>query len=380
MSSFLLTADNRSISNQTLSSSLSGNYASGQSIVNVVNATPFSVGDLIVIGEIGQPDSELFKIGALNTSTGDITLYTVGGSSTTTKRAHSESSRVAVVSYDQVKFYWSPATGTIADENPLFAYATLQGTVSVDVSLLNTTYEDPTHTSGFGWFVYYNSQTTATSANSNPVPFADFALNTVASIFGDFDSGLNVNELSLVSFAEKFSWVNEALVIVKNKLNLSQAEYTISPEVSVTLTPGLIEYQLYGNVTDIVTVTTEDGYPIDFINVADSKLYSGPMAYYLRNRYIGIVPAPSATSVIKYTYRQAATRLTSKSDYIDLPDGMHYALKEYMLHKAFMKFKDVGMARSYLDSFTNMLNMAVMSAVKRANDRETWGITSNSNV
>lgn len=372
------------------------NYASGVNTFNIANTEPLSANDFILVGEIGHSDAEMFQILTINTTTGDITLGNMSGASTSTIQPHAESTKVTVLPYNKVKFFWTAAAGTIADEDPTFAETTpLTDWIDLDPTSYYSTYTDTAHTTGFGWFEYKNSYTTEVSQESNPIPYGGFSLNTVANVFSDFESLLNVRELKIVSLSDKFSWLNEALALLKNKLNLTNVEYTVSAPQTLSIVSGTQEYQLPDDFSDIVEITTglntstTQGVTIPFMPVSKALSYNGTggyyggdidaVYYYLRGRYIGFVPKPSANATYYYTYRKKASRLTSLSDYIDLPDNAFYCLKDFMMYRAKLKFSDAS-AATYYQAFADGISLYMQSAVKRNANNDSWEIASEANA
>lgn len=383
-----LLADSQVLTINSRYSYLTDNYSSGVSTMNMSNASEFAVDDFVLIGEIGDPNTEIFRVGTVNTTTGDFTILTSAGASTTTKFAHAESTKVSIIPYNQIIFYWTAATGTIADETPTFSAATpLTSYQDITPADLYEIYDDEVNSTGFGWFQYRNSITSVCSQISNPIPYAGFSLNTVATIFADFDSMLNVKEQKMVTLADRFSWINEALSLVKNKLNLTNSEYTVSAQQTISIVSGTQEYQLPDDFSDIIEITngvntsTTSGTPIDYIPVSEILANTDSTTkYYLRGRYIGFSPTPSSSTTYYYRYRRKSTRLTSLSDYIDLPDNAFYALKDFMMYRAQQKFKDMNSANGYLTAFTNAMNLSMQSSVKRNANLDTFGISSTANV
>lgn len=381
-----LKADNRVLTQNAKYAFLTSNYSSGVSTVNVTNTSPYAVDDFILLGEMGQESAEIFRIGSISAS-GDIVLQTVTGTGGTTLYGHPESSKVYQLPYNQINFYWTATLGTIADETPTFASTTsLSGWVTLDPTSLYTVYSDISHSTGFGWFVYRNSITTEASTNSNAIPYAGFSYQTVSAVFSDFDSLLNVSELKLVSVPEKFSWLNEALTQLKNKLNLSNVEYFVSTPQLISVTSGTAEYQLPDDFSDMVSITdgqntsTTTGDDIPYLSVAKVSSYRDSVIhYYLRNRYVGIIPTPTTSATYYYRYRGKAVRVTGLNDYIDLPDGAFFTLKDWMLYRAGLKFKNPN-ASIYLQTFTNSINLYIQASVKRDANLDTWGISASANA
>lgn len=377
----VLRSDNRVLTDNTEFSYLVDNYASGVGTVTIINTDGFEVGDFIVIEEFGKETAEIFKIGAINTTTGDITLHNRSDIAVNTVHPHSESTKVHMMPYDQLQFYWTSAAGDITDENPPFNATTPLGAlIDIDPSSWYTVYEDEINTSGFGWFKYYNSETSIYSPESNPIPYQGFDGNTVATVFADFDSMMNTKELSLVSIEEKMSWLNEALALMQNKLNLNNTEYFVSTSQALPVTAGTAEYLLPNDFGDLVSVTntnnTYDKRAIPFISINKVEGYNADTAgsntrYYLRNRYIGFTPTPTEDTTYYYTYRKKSARVNSLSDYIDLPDNAFYALKDFMLYRAHMKFTNP-IAQQYQEAFVASVNLYVETSVKRDANLDSW--------
>lgn len=379
-----LRADNRVLVQNAKFSYLIDNYSSNVGSLVVANTEPYTeTNGPILIGEIGQTDAEVLKISSISDKT--ISLCDINLIPVNTNYSHPESTKVIALAYDQIRFFWTAATGTIADENPVFNDSTpLTSWEALDPSSFYSTYDDPDNSSGFGWFMYRNSTTGETSLESNPIPYVGFTLNTVQQVFADFDSLLNVNELKLVSINDKFAWLNEALAIVKNKLNLSNVEYTVSTPQTLTTTSGVAEYILPDDFSDIVEFTEQGGTPVDFLTVSKVLTNNGSnpttTRHYIRGRYIGLTPTPGATgTTYYYTYRAKASRVISLSTYLDLPDNAFFCLKDYMMFRCCQKFTNP-MATAYYQNFKNMLDLYIQASVKRNANLDTWEIASNANT
>lgn len=367
---------------------LSNNHVSGVSTLTVVNANSFSVNDFIIVGLFGNPSAELFRILSLNTTARTITIGTTAGVATATKFPHSESSRVTVIQFDHVEFYWTALLGTIADETPTPNINTpLSGSVAIDPASWYTTYDDTGHTTGFGWFVFHNSITSESSQWSNAIPYAGFATNSVQFIFNDFLSLLNNKELKLVTNQDMFSWINEGNSLIRNKLNLSNPEYTVSTPQTITLVSGTAEYQLasdFGDLVQIVDSTSETA-PAEFMSIKDAMSYTGSIThYYVRGRYIGFVPTPDASTLLasptySYRYRSKGSRFTDLDDLVDLPDNGAYVLKDWMMYRACLKFQNPNV-QVYYKAFNDGLNQMIVSSISRDANLDSWGIAAHANA
>lgn len=378
-----IAADNRSLIATTPYSFLVDNHDAGVSTFTLVNVDAFTADDMVLVGIFGNGNAEIFRVGAVDTTAQTITLLTRSGATATTSFAHEESTRISVIPYDQVRFYWTALLGTIADETPTFASTTpLTSWTDIVPSDWFTSYNDEGHSTGFGWFVFRNSVTSTESQNSNAVPYAGFAANSVQQIFSDFMSLLNNKELKLVTNDDMFSWLNEGVAIMKNKLNLSSPEYTVSTEQTISITSGTSEYQLPSDFGDLVQITDGESNPlaIPFITIGNAMAYNGDTTkYYIRGRYIGFIPTPAASASYKYRYRSKGTRVTDLDDLIDVPDHGFYILKDWMMWRASLKFQNPN-AATYYKTFSDGLNTMIASSVKRDANQDSWGISPYANA
>jgi len=379
-----LRSDNRILVESAQYTYLSTNYSSGEGTLVVTNTDPIDAGDFILLGEMGQSDAELFKIYSIDTTSGAIVLNNASDVAVNTAHAHPESTKVTVLPYDQIRFFRTEPLGTIADETPTFSDSDpLDSWTQIDPSSYYSIYEDTTNTTGFGWFEYRNTETAVVSDNSNPIIYTGFPDNTVLSVFNDFDSLLNINELKLITIEDKFSWFNEGLALVKNKLNLNNVEYTVSEVQSISIVSGTAEYQLEDDFSDLVEVLDEDGDQIENCRISNIMSYGedagNTTKYYIRGRYIGFTPEPDASATYTYRYRASSTRATSLSTYIILPDNMFYAIKDFMMYRAYLKFSNP-LATTFLNSFTANVESYIQAAVKRTANKDSWSIESSSNT
>ena len=386
-----LSADNRSLLQGSPYTYLSDNTVAGAPTLTVTNGSDITVDSFILVGLFGNPASEIFRVIAVNEQI--IFIADVNGNPIVTQFAHAESSRVTVLPYNQVKFYWTAATGTIADENPVPDLNNpLSSWLDIDPSAWFTAYNDGSHTTGFGWFLFQNSVTADGSQWSNAIPYAGFATHSVQFIFNDFLSLLNNRELKLVTNQDMFSWLNEGNAIIRNKLNLSNPEYTASTPQTINFVAGQSEYQLpndFGDLVQIVDGTTSNR-PIEWISIKDAMSYNSyntsTVRYYIRNRYIGFVPTPGifATSnpplsTCSYIYRSKGSRLTGLDDVVDLPDHGVFVLKDWMMYRACLKFQNPN-AQVYYKAFNDGLNQMIVSSIHRDANLDSWGIAREANA
>lgn len=377
----VLKSDQRVLVLNSKYSFLTNNYSSGVSSFYILNASDsaFAVNAFLLLGNFGSEDAEIVQVSAVDSSTGLINL------TTTTKRAHSESSRVSVLPYNQVRFFYT-TTATFSYSNPLTGFLELQP------SDWFATYNDENHTSGYGWFAFYNLVTSIYSQPSNALPYTGFGSSTVENILNDFFALLGNKELKLVTREDALSWASEAYAIVRNKLNLGNIEYTASSPQTLSVTSGTIEYALPTDFDDLISITagldsTNPGAggnftkaPIEYISLREAYGYTGSdLRYYIRGGYIGFLPTPTSDITYQYIYTKKATRLSSNSDEVTLPNMGEYVIKDFMMWRAYLKFNNP-LASTYFKAFTDNMNQMIISSIKRDANMDSFGIDRHANV
>jgi hypothetical protein len=184
-----------------------------------------------------------------------------------------------------------------------------------------------------------------------------------------------------------FSWLNEGNALIRNKLNLSNPEYTASDVQTLNLIAGAAEYLLpadFGDLVQIVDNTTRKT-PIEWISIKDAMAYlQSTLMYYIRGRYIGFVPTPSALSLssvssLSYRYRSKGGRFTGLDDLVDLPDNGAFCAKDWMMYRACLKFQNPN-AQIYYKAFNDGLNQMIVSSFHRDANLDSWGIAGWANA
>jgi len=376
-----LEADNRTLTNSAKYSYTVTNYSSGISTFSVLNATESSwaTNAYLLLSNFGAEDAEIVKISTVNNDTGVIVL------TTNTKFSHSESTRVTILPYNQIIFYHTTTT-TFDTNTPLTGFVDLQP------NNWFTTYQDETYTTGYGWYRFYNpSGSTTYSEESNAIPYAGFESDTTENILSDFFSLLNNKELKLVTREDALSWASEAYGKMRNKLNLTNVEFTASAITSLAVQAGVIEYDLPTDFDHLISFISgvDAGSPgtwgsmkldIQFIPLREAYSFNGNgPRYYIRGFKIGILPTPAADTTYHYMYLKKATRLNINTDEVVLPNGGEYVIKDYMLYRAFQKFQNP-QYKMFYEAYTNGLNDLIIASVKRDANLDIWGIQRTSNV
>lgn len=368
-----LKADQRDLSRNRKYSYSTINHLSARNTYAITNSDGFSADDYVLIGEWGSETSEIMQIGSVNTSTHVLTFK----AGATTKFAHSESTKITTLGYNQVRFYQT-ATATFSATNPVTGYIDLQPD-----SFFSKAY-DTSNTTGFGWFIFYNETTAKASSNSNAIPYGDFDPNSVKKILDAFYSLLNNKEIKLVTEDDSFTWLDEAYSTVQNRLNLVNKEFTTSDEYDIDVSSGTKEYSLPTGFSDLISVYHgTDRLDIDFIPLGKVPDWDAnnvnTTKYYLRGSVIGFSPTPTESETYTIRYTQKTTKLTSYYDSVNLPDNNFYLLIDYMLYKASHKLGR-GDGKKHKEDFKEKLDLMLMVSHKRDSNKDTWGIDDQANI
>jgi len=120
--------------------------------------------------------------------------------------------------------------------------------------------------------------------------------------------------------------------------------------------------------------------PIDLIDIPTYLMSGAPdTRYYLRGGYVGFVPTPSSSGTYYMRYVKKITDLTSYDDTIDLPDGGFYAVKDWMLYRAYQKMNNPS-AISYMNAFNNWIATIKNVSISRDQTPTSWSIAPHANV
>ncbi len=132
----------------------------GDTTLTVGNNDGFANNDYILIGKIGEEKSEIKKIGGAITAGTSITIAAITFS-------HDQDTPVTKVVYNQVRFYY----GTTTVSGDATALAAAQ---NIDPSEIFNYYEDSSHTTGYGFCVFYDG--TNYSVYSDAIPYTGYTV------------------------------------------------------------------------------------------------------------------------------------------------------------------------------------------------------------
>lgn len=143
---------------------LTADSASGSSTLTVDNISGFSIGQYVLIGNFGEPNAEIIRIHASSAPSG--TTITLASN---TVNDHYAGASVSLIDFNQVEF--SRATTLTGSKSVLT-------TVAISADRIETTYNDSTNTSGYGFSRFKNSATTTYSDYSDGLSYSGPSANS----------------------------------------------------------------------------------------------------------------------------------------------------------------------------------------------------------
>lgn len=367
-----LRAKNDNLTSGAKYSYLNSNCASGVSEVVVINSDGFAINNYVLLGELGSETSEIMKITGVTTAT-----HTIFFAAETTKFAHPESTKITIIPYNQVKYYWT-ATTTFDSDN-------LLDTINVQADSLFTIHGDSGHSTGYGWFKFYNSANLKITAASNYIPYKDFAANTCKKIIEGFLGSLNQKDSKLISSTDVFRWLSEGYSIAQTELNLVNREYKAAISETQNTVSGTQEYDFPTNASEILGVWDETNdlkvseCSLEDVDKYNSELISSTTKYYIRGNKIGFTPVPTSVVEYKISFIEKTVALTSLIDTIDLPDNNFYILEDFLRFRA---AEPLGKSNGqfYYELFMKSLENMKNSAISRSSGLKEWKIDKYSNI
>lgn len=381
-----LKADNRILIRDAKFSFLETNYQAGVASINVLNSNGIQANSYILIGNIGSENAEILKVSAV---TGDtITFKDELDVATITQNAHAESTRVTVLPYDTIRFYWSaePSSPTPPQTDlnePSFSDviglpSSTTTFYPIDVTSIYSTYSDEEHSTGYGWFQFHNTHTGIYSTNSNAIPYGGFSRDSSAEIIRNFFSMVSDQDAKLISYDDVYTWANEGYNKIRSELNLTNLENATSDKISLTIYGAQKEYLLPDDFSELISIVNNQNVTIYKIEVTDLDSYNGTdLRYYIRGKYIGFTPTPTEGTTYYYRYLTQSPDIQQFTDKILLPDGGYYLVMEWMLHRAYDKLSNTQKSMQHKTNFEAETQKLKISAKKRDNNLDSWGIATS---
>lgn len=206
-------------------SSLKKDYAAGVSAAELYNINQFAVDLIIVIGEYGNPGSELIKTHASTAPTGSTITFAAN-----TTKPHAKDTPVYIYEFDQVEF--SHAADLSGAKSVLGSIQTLDPTTD------KMAYNDTANSAGYYFTRYKNSITSVFSDYSDGVPYSGLPINTVGYAIDTAMNELDAKFSEVLTFGKLIGTARQMLRLVRGKMK-AWAKYQEYDYVSGTTEMGV---------------------------------------------------------------------------------------------------------------------------------------------
>lgn len=183
---------------------LNADIAASSSTITVDSIDGFAVNQVILIGELGQEDSEIIKTHPSTTPSGS----TITLASNTTK-AHSARTKVYLIEFDAVE---------VSHADTLTGAKSVLATPSIQADQLIQVYTDTTETAGFYFARYKETIGNTFGSYTDGVPYGGWADTQVGHCI---QKALDENKESLsdiITLRNCFDWINDGLRYIAGKL------------------------------------------------------------------------------------------------------------------------------------------------------------------
>ncbi len=169
---------------------LTSDTAAGVSALTVKNITGFAINQILVIGQLGNENTEIIKTHASTAPTGStITLAAA------TVFPHSASTYITAILYDQVEI--STAT-TVSGSK------TVLTTTNIVADSETTNYNDTANSTGYYFARFKNTITSTFSSYSDPIPTTGYTLKSARRLI---DQALGkINKQTSPTFSDDFAF------------------------------------------------------------------------------------------------------------------------------------------------------------------------------
>lgn len=199
---------------------LSTDVASASGTLTVKNISGLAINQVLVIGELGDENSEIIKTHASSAPSG--TTVTLASN---TVRAHSAGDPVYVALYDQVEF--STATTSGGSKSVL-------STVTLWVDSETTEYTDTAGSTGFYYTRFKNSITSAFSGYTDEMAVGGWGSNTVGYMVDRTLRNLSLELSDVVTIEDCYEWINGGIRLIQGKLKRWAEHYSYNAVLGQT--------------------------------------------------------------------------------------------------------------------------------------------------
>lgn len=354
-----LVANNLPLIEKKESCLLTSDVNVGATTLTVDSVNGLKVGQYLIIGDIGNPDTEIIRIHITTApSTYTITLNSA------ILFDHPVGTLVTVIDYNQIEFSVSETidgvktvlnTATPINIQPDKEQTIYDAVVDPDYIALTTTYI---------WMRWYNSASVTYSDYSSSIAKAP-AKRSYDSLRSIGDKAMRACKENIgvtITYDDYFDWAEDFL----QELYAYKTAWKLFREVdtSVTTTSGINYVDLPTDNQSIDIITYDSNKPY-LIKVSTARQWTEinyttstgePMYFYLVKKRAYLYPTPDKSYTMNITQFYQPTRITSIDDAIDITRNGLFLMGVYFQYRIYSKIgnKD-SKAKEFMNKFYALL-------------------------
>jgi len=237
---------------------LSSPASATDTTLTVQNIDDFSVNDWVIIGKIGDEETELKQLHSATAPTG--TTVTLSSALT---RSHPTDTTIQRVPFNQVEFNRATTSG---------GSKTVLATTTLQVDREFTVYHDSTNTTGYGYARFKNSTTTTYSQYSDEQAYVDMPYNSISKIIDRVFRKANERQEGFVTRSEIMDYIWDYIDTVEDLKTEWKCEEASQDDSNATTIGGetftLPTNIKYDDKRSINTISLEGYEPMEYISLS----------------------------------------------------------------------------------------------------------------
>lgn len=251
---------------------ISTSAASASGTLTVESIATFADNDFLIIGNLGEERTEIVQINGTPSGT-TLTLQA------NTVHRHEKGTPVYLTNYNQIDFYQGAT-------NVGSASTTLTATTpfALQVDQMDTIYDDTSNTTGFGFYRWYNSETTTYGSYSDAIPYAGYDLDAASNIFERALSVAGEVVNPNLRYEDLYKFLNDYVAFANSK-NTRWSECKVLDTELTVVAAGVWEVSMPSNIsknTDpsaIINLRMSGSRPLRYLTKREWNLHTTNLVY-----------------------------------------------------------------------------------------------------
>lgn len=344
-------------------------YSGDLSVTNQ-NVIGFAIGDLVLLESFGMGNAELARITGFTGDTGMTFAAAL-------KYGHTVDTVVTRLKYDQIEFSWGATSVT-----PTLVLV-LQAIEATD---FYTTYDDTTHTTGYGFARGHHSITNLWEAYGASQPYGGYSRDSLKHLIDSTYSNLTDKDRKFITREDIITWLNDGYNEAYSALIQVNNEYYLVPGYAITIVAGTSTYTLPADFYDLLKVygVNSTSLTTTIYNERDANSnvsnFTSESGYALYGNTIKVFPEPTSGFTLYIDYQAKPASLTDDDERFNLPKVDGFLLSDYASMRGKMKANNFTAADRWEKRWTNGLQRLIVYAINRTRASRSFSLNEEQNV